>query len=948
VGLATSLYNSPAATITSGLEKAGEFASNVSEAAVNKASDVADAAMAMHEESKMRDAGQTISPEQAKKFAEREAPITGAEQWISDKFGSVPKAEQTALDAYGNLKSEIANRPLPTLTNIALASTGVGGALRGAAGLAGEGIAGTALGAGATAAETLGKAVDPFYYVGKVASPITTPIANAGANIARGMGIGAQSAADARLAAMSSDPQAALAALRAQREARASGNLGIPATTATLAGDPGLAKAEQAADVSSEAFRTSLQNIAGQQNEARASAIEGMAPASADPMEITKRLQDTLSKADREHAANVANLVNDFEAKNATIPGIADPETLGATLRSQLEAAKGEKNAKASALFDPIDPNGELNIVAHPIASAANDITGSISKLATPPSKVESELLGKAATLPPVEKYNDIRALDSSISDAMSAELRSAGETQTYRRLVQLKSSVRNALDNAMDNQAEFMAGDPKSAWRRHNNYLLTNGKDDLIQDPILPNMSENIASQLNAAKAAWADYKRTFLHGPVGESLRTTGFAGDYRKFSSDIPDSAFKSGNTGYEATKSFLGATKKSTEAVGALQDMATNALRKEMGANGELTPAILARWKNKYQHSLRAIDEVSPKFSSKFDHIADAKKAVEDYQTQSTPNRIRAAMEQSPAKNFLGLQDTDGVRKQVASLLSSRRGANDIKTLIAAAGHDPDIIAGLQSAGVDHMIKSFSNAGVLGDRAVVSGAKFRKFLDENGESVRALYGDRGYNNMKSLARDFEQEEKKRQYQKATIGSNTAQNIIRFQKEQEATKHLGSGTLHGIATYEAMSKLMSGNMLGAAKAFFLPKALDWINALRDKGIYHVNDLVRQGLLDPEIGESMLTRALSKNRTLNTANIAKMVAKLDAAHVVNEQENARRPQRASGGPVSKRTHEQLVSRLMDLAEKAKKDVKKDTKPLLNAPDEAVVKALAVAQRAI
>jgi hypothetical protein len=77
-------------------------------------------------------------------------------------------------------------------------------------------------------------------------------------------------------------------------------------------------------------------------------------------------------------------------------------------------------------------------------------------------------------------------------------------------------------------------------------------------------------------------------------------------------------------------------------------------------------------------------------------------------------------------------------------------------------------------------------------------------------------------------------------------------------------------------------------------------------------------------------------------------MVAKLDAAHVVNEQENARRPQRASGGPVSKRTHEQLVARLMDLADKAKKDVNKDTKPLLNAPDEAVVKALAVAQRAI
>ena len=56
-----------------------------------------------------------------------------------------------------------------------------------------------------------------------------------------------------------------------------------------------------------------------------------------------------------------------------------------------------------------------------------------------------------------------------------------------------------------------------------------------------------------------------------------------------------------------------------------------------------------------------------------------------------------------------------------------------------------------------------------------------------------------------------------------------------------------------------------------------------------------------------------------------------------------------AAGGSVKKRmTHEQLVQRLLDLAEKAKKATNEDTKPLLKVPDEAVVKALAVAQQAI
>jgi hypothetical protein len=56
----------------------------------------------------------------------------------------------------------------------------------------------------------------------------------------------------------------------------------------------------------------------------------------------------------------------------------------------------------------------------------------------------------------------------------------------------------------------------------------------------------------------------------------------------------------------------------------------------------------------------------------------------------------------------------------------------------------------------------------------------------------------------------------------------------------------------------------------------------------------------------------------------------------------------RASGGSVKKPTHEQLLARLMNMVEKAKKAEKNRTRPMLSVPDEIVANALAAAQRAI
>ena len=65
-----------------------------------------------------------------------------------------------------------------------------------------------------------------------------------------------------------------------------------------------------------------------------------------------------------------------------------------------------------------------------------------------------------------------------------------------------------------------------------------------------------------------------------------------------------------------------------------------------------------------------------------------------------------------------------------------------------------------------------------------------------------------------------------------------------------------------------------------------------------------------------------------------------------VGEQADGGRIMRASGGRTD--NHERLVNRLMEMATQAKKVTDKTTEPLLNAPDEHIVKALAVANKAI
>jgi hypothetical protein len=87
----------------------------------------------------------------------------------------------------------------------------------------------------------------------------------------------------------------------------------------------------------------------------------------------------------------------------------------------------------------------------------------------------------------------------------------------------------------------------------------------------------------------------------------------------------------------------------------------------------------------------------------------------------------------------------------------------------------------------------------------------------------------------------------------------------------------------------------------------------------------------------------------TKTTSYVPQVVAAYDALSGPNtmRESTGGRIERASGGRTSQ-GQEQLVQRLMAMAKRAKVATDKTTEPLLNAPDEAIVKALDVAQQAI
>ena len=448
-----------------------------------------------------------------------------------------------------------------------------------------------------------------------------------------------------------------------------------------------------------------------------------------------------------------------------------------------------------------------------------------------------------------------------------------------------------------------------------------------VIEKQLTPNMTQEDADALALGKKLHAEKAQTYDQGPVSNVLKTYGYKGQYKTSDGAVASSAFVPGNKGYETVKAFMKAADNDPAAIESMQNIAMINLRDSIKNEGRLTPKILNAWKAQYGNSLRALDEVSPGFSKKFDSLAKANQAIEGLP-------VKMAMAAGP----------DEVRNLIGSVFESGQGLTKANQLMRSIADDQHSIDGVRSASVDYMIKKASNAAQAGGEDVLSYAKLKTLIGSNQDVLTAIHGKDGVKNMNALANDMKRVQAARDMMATKGGSDTTKNIIQWAKESAPT--VTGHTVNGLIALEAFDQLAKGDYKSAALATSAFAAKKLIDTFKSKNIKNINDLVHEGLLNPDVGSAMLTRAIDRQGRLKEESIMRLNRALLASAQATAQQDERK-HRKSGGRI-KSGHQHLVDRLMRLAEKAKIAENDNTKGILNVPDDAVARALSIAKKAI
>lgn len=784
---------------------------------------------------------------------------------------------------------------------------------------------------------------------------------------------GKQAEADRLYTEATTDPQAAIAKLDARRP----GDIG---TTGEITGDKGQLISEHRAGSLDDTFRSGQADIKARQNTERINIIRALEPGG-DPRAVSRAFDQQLDDIAQTFDRSIASANERAQALSREIP-TARPEDLGAQQRDLLQHYADQANAQRRALYDAVDPDGTLGVVTQPFSMRAQEIVNSHPATAAELSARTMDPFTKAAELPAQTSYRDLRGLDENITGAMR-EATLAGRDNEARLLTQLKTAIKQSMNDAVDNHVAWEAravqagripedrtiaarlqeqvdafyrardanpafaqatgtgpsvGAPTSGAARSD----VGGSGDApggsrIQDEFTP-FDAAARERLNAANAAHAAYVEQYKMGAPGKILETTGFRGSPKIYDTAVVDKAFPPGHSGYETAGHVMQGSGPDGPAI--MQQMALQKLRESMTRDGLLDQRGLDAWRNRYSGALRAIDEVSPNWSRQFDNVAQATEAVRT--VEAARQAALGEYQKGVAKQFLGLTADDDIVANVGQLLNSKNSGTKSAELVASVAGDPEALAGIRRAGVEAMMNDFSTGGAREGQRVLSGPRMLDYFAKHQDALRNVYGAEGLATMRALADDVMRSQQA-VTTAATAGSDTAAKLHKFMKDaSDANARVGTiNNMLGFATWDALSSLSTTKMalVGSMKA-----VNSFIEGLRSRGIRDINDLIVQGMLHPEVGRAMLQRGITKEGGPNIPGFALVLGALDQVKDTGDD----RPRRASGGRIGSIEHAAEAARYVRLAARIKNAHSEKTKQFLNVPDATVAKALAVAHEAI
>lgn len=742
-------------------------------------------------------------------------------------------------------------------------------------------------------------------------------------------------------------------------------------------------------------------------------------------------------------AQSVGTATQEAERLAGQIPGDLTPEGTGTGLRGAADkpatgTVSGQK-AEAEGLFDKLyrslDPDGKLNIVTEGVPTAAEKITKNPNP-DLPPTKQESPIatpiLEMAKNLKGVMPFNATVEFDQTITQAMKQAAK-ADDWTGHSQLTTLKGAVKKSINEALENQHTWEQGALARGEIRQEDMLAHNlqrhidewraarqagsgagtgaataravGEGGLppgaggtgatsagpgplpsgagaAPGELTPNFDPEAAQRLALANKGWGMHKD--IYDPLAPALDRKLMGGEYEMLASKVPADAFKPGDVGYERAQQWLRGANNSPESVKAMQDIATMRLRESMKGDEVLTQKKLDAWKKNHANALRAIDEVSPGFSSRFDNAASATNAMEQagaamkQATTAQEAALRQAQKGVAAK-FLNLEGPDDVTNMVGGMMNAKDSGRQITALAERMRTDsPEALEGLKKSVSDWMLHDLSTARLGPDNAsMLSGARMIDFVHENPSAIRALYGDEGLSYMQQVSADLKRAQRVISNYASVPGSDTAHYLTPLLQAAQG----GHGSWSSMLPIIAWEAWREHGVKGVLVVAPLAMAKHTVEALRAKGMADINRIYMRGLEDPEIGRAMLQQAFDANGRLDTTGLQKLQKalasqtplRLRAAESVQQGEAERNPPQETGGPSWSQPvdtsrgnmtidmtptpkarasggkvaidHEAEADRLINQAEKARRNL--GTEPLLEQPDERIVRALAIANGA-
>lgn len=600
---------------------------------------------------------------------------------------------------------------------------------------------------------------------------------------------------------------------------------GSPATTYQLTGDPGLGALERGVSRATPEAAARFNELRGQQNAARLKALEE-AQQSGSPEAVAEHLRTGMREADyaSEQALQQAE-TRAWQTANE-LGGANDPQIYGNVVRRELQMAEEQARRQEQALWNAVDPDGSLVARTGPVKEVNRNIYENLTQAAQttviPSERAINELITGYG---PSISFREMTDLRSAVSRAMREERMANGQSPAYRRLVQLRTGLENAIVND-------------------------------VMDVTTQQFAAAAAERLRVASEATRERAQRFGAQPIKGILQREGLEGPYRMQEGAVPGKLITPGPAGYDNTSAFLRAV-GNQEGVPVVRDAAVASMRRAaMNPDGTINPDRLARWMERHQDVLRAIDERDGgNLSQALRNAETAQRAVGE--AAAVRRRVLDEYQDGVVAKLIGAVDKQDINRIVGRVLNSDRAVADMRDL-SRRMTTSEARDGLRRSIAEYIREKFisNTEAATTEQNLIRADQFQQFMKTKRAALeQAGFTPEQLNAWQAIADDIHRANRSISSNKIPGGSDTVQNLMavsRFGQKMSLLGRIVAYAIGGGTGYASGGLSWLAGLLGA----------HIVVGLRESGIASVNELVTRAMLDPVLARQLLQKAAGKER--------------------------------------------------------------------------------------